>query len=126
MSHFNQRGITLTELLISMMLLATALVGLAASYPLAMQATTLGGFQTTATLLAPQAVQTVKSMPYHRLPLDLPGACPASPTGYPTFTRSITVTPASPTPTTTTITTQVIFQGTSGGLDTKVATILSQ
>jgi prepilin-type N-terminal cleavage/methylation domain-containing protein len=126
MSPFNQRGITLIELLVSMMLLGTALVGLAASYPLAMQAVTLGGFQTTATLLAQQCVEIAKSMPYDRLPLDLPGACPPSPTGYPSFTRSITVTPASPTPTTTTITAQVNFQGTSGGLETKVATILSQ
>ena len=56
MSHFNQRGVTLLELLVAMMLLATALVGLAASFPLLMQAVTLGGFQTTATLLAQQCV----------------------------------------------------------------------
>jgi hypothetical protein len=36
------------------------------------------------------------------------------------------VTPASPTATTTTVTTQVNFQGTTGGLQTIVATILSQ
>ena len=64
MRHFNQRGVTLLELLVAMMLLATALVGLAASFPLLMQ--------------------------------------------------------------TTTITTQVDFQGTTGGLQTVIATILSQ
>jgi prepilin-type N-terminal cleavage/methylation domain-containing protein len=126
MSHFNQRGVTLLELLVAMMLLATALVGLAASFPLLMQAVTLGGFQTTATLLAQQCVEIAKSMPYDRLPLDLPNACPPSPAGYPSFTRALTVTPASPTATTTTITTQVNFQGTTGGLQTVIATILSQ
>ena len=126
MIGLNERGITLTELLVSMMLLATALVGLAASYPLLMQAVTLGGFQTTATLLAQQCVEIAKVMPYDRLPADLPGACPTSPAGYPSFTRSVTVTPGTPTPTTTTVTTQVNFQGTNGGLETTVATILSQ
>jgi type II secretory pathway pseudopilin PulG len=127
MSHVdNQRGISLLELLVAMMLLATALVGLAASYPLLMQAVTLGGFQTTATLLAQQCVEIAKSMPYDRLPLDLANACPPNPAGYPTFTRSLTVTPASPTATTTTVTTQVNFQGSSGTIQTVVATILSQ
>ena len=122
----NQRGITLLELLVAMMLLATALVGLAASFPLLMQAVTLGGFQTTATLLAQQCVEIAKSMPYDRLPADLPLACPTNPAGYPSFTRTLTVTPASPTATTTTVTTQVNFQGTTGGLRTTVATILTQ
>ena len=126
MSQCNQRGVTLLELLVAMMLLATALVGLAASFPLLMQAVTLGGFQTTATLLAQQCIEIAKSMPYDRLSLDLPNACPPNPTGYPSFTRSLTVTPASPTGTTTTVTTQVNFQGTTGGLQTIVATILSQ
>jgi len=126
MSHCNQRGVTLIELLVAMTLLAVALVGLAASYPLLMQAVTLGGFQTTATLLAQQCLEIAKSMPYDRLPLDLAGACPAGPAGYPAFTRSITVTPASPTATTTTITTQVNFNGTTGTIQTTVATILSQ
>ena len=126
MSLFNQRGLTLLELLVAMMLLATALVGLAASFPLLMQAVTLGGFQTTATLLAQQCVEIAKSMPYDRLPVDLPNACPTSPTGYPAFSRTLTVTPGTPTATTTTVTTQVNFTGTSGGLRTTVATILTQ
>jgi type II secretory pathway pseudopilin PulG len=127
MSHVdNQRGISLLELLVAMMLLATALVGLAASYPLLMQAVTLGGFQTTATLLAQQCVEIAKSMPYDRLPLDLANACPPNPAGYPSFSRSLTVTPASPTATTTTVTTQVDFHGSSGTIQTVVATILSQ
>jgi prepilin-type N-terminal cleavage/methylation domain-containing protein len=126
MTLFNQRGITLLELLVAMMLLATALVGLAASFPLLMQAVTLGGFQTTATLLAQQCVEIAKSMPYDRLPVDLPNTCTASPTGYPSFTRTLTVTAGVPTATTTTVTTQVDFSGTTGGLRTTVATILTQ
>lgn len=126
MTHGDQRGVTLVELLVAMMLLATALVGLAASYPLLMQAVTLGGFQTTATLLAQQCVEIAKSMPYDRLPLDLVPNCPASPTGYPAFTRNVTVTTASPTAQTTTVTVRVDFQGTQGTIPTIVATILSQ
>ncbi len=126
MTHPTERGVTLIELLVAMMLLATALVGLAASYPLLMQAVAGGGFQTTATLLAQQCIELAKSMPYDRLAADLPGSCPASPSGYPGFTRSLTVTPASPTATTTTVTTQVDFQGAQGATSTTVATILSQ
>lgn len=126
MSYFNQRGLTLLELLVTMMLLATALVGLAAAYPLLMQAVTLGGFQTTATLLAQQCIEIAKSMPYDRLPVDLPNSCPPSPPGFPTFARTLTVTTASPTATTTTVTTQVDFQGSTGSIQTVVATVLSQ
>ncbi|HEY5986344.1 MAG TPA: type II secretion system protein [Streptosporangiaceae bacterium] len=126
MTHLNERGVTLIELLVAIMLLAIALTGLASSYPLAMQAVTGGGFQTTATLLAQQCVELAKSMPYDRIPLDLAGSCPTSPTGYPGFTRSVTVTTASPTATTTTVTVSVDFRSTQGVVQTSVATILAQ
>jgi prepilin-type N-terminal cleavage/methylation domain-containing protein len=63
MTHLNERGVTLVELLVAIMLLAIALAGLASSYPLAMQAVTGGGYQTAATLLAQQCIELAKSMP---------------------------------------------------------------
>jgi len=126
MPYPNERGVTLVELMVAMMLLAIALTGLASSYPLAMQAVTGGGFQTTATLLAQQCIELAKSMPYDRLPLDLAGNCPASPSGYPGFTRSVAVATASPTATTTTVTVTVNFRSTQGQVQTSVATILAQ
>ncbi len=126
MRYLNERGVTLVELMVAMMLLAIALTGLASSYPLAMQAVTGGGFQTTATLLAQQCIELAKTMPYDRLPLDLAPNCPANPTGYPGFTRSVQVTTATPTAATTTVTVTVNFQSTQGQIDTAVATILAQ
>jgi prepilin-type N-terminal cleavage/methylation domain-containing protein len=126
MGRLDQSGVTLIELLVAMILLAIALTGLAASYPLHMQAVTGGGFQTAATLLAQQCIELAKSMPYDRVPVDLVVNCPASPPGYPAFTRNTTVTAASPTATTTTVTVQVDFTGTQGTIPTVVATILSQ
>jgi len=124
-THLNERGVTLVELLVAIMLLAIALTGLAASYPLAMQAVTGGGFQTTATLLAQQCIELAKSMPYASLPLDLASNCPANPPGHSAFTRSVTVTTASPTATSTTVTVGVTYQGSQGAVQTTIATILS-
>jgi prepilin-type N-terminal cleavage/methylation domain-containing protein len=126
MRRLDQRGVTLVELMVALMLLAIAFAGLAGSYPLAMQAVTGGGFQTTATLLAQQCIELAKSMPYDLIPGDLPSNCPVNPSGFPGFTRAVTVTAAVPTPTTTTVSVRVDFQGTQGTVSTTVATILSQ
>jgi prepilin-type N-terminal cleavage/methylation domain-containing protein len=127
MLHGNDRGVTLIELLVAISLLAIALTGLASSYPLAMQAVTGGGFQTTATLLAQQCIELAKSMPYDRIQADLtPTNCPATPTGYPGFTRSVQVQTATPSATTTTVTVTVNFRSTQGQVQTVVATILAQ
>ena len=126
MTHLNERGVTLVELLVAMMLLAIALAGLAASYPLAMQAVTGGGYQTAATLLAQQCIELAKNMPYDRLPMDLVPNCPASPTGYSAYTRTVTVTAASPTATSTTVDVLVTYGSTQGQVQTNVVTVLSQ
>lgn len=122
----NGRGVTLLELLLAMFFLSIALVGLAASYPYAMSGVADGGFQTAATLLAQQCIELAKSMPYERLQFDLAPACPAAPTGYPAFTRTVTVSPGSPTATTTTIDILVTFHARSGINQTRVVTLLSE
>jgi hypothetical protein len=106
------------------MLLAVALTGLAGSYPLAMQAITRGGDRSTATLLAQQCIELAAGTPYDRLPIDLPLGCSIYPTGYPGFTRGLTVAPGLPTATTTTVTVGV--ESRNGQAATTVATIRSQ
>lgn len=126
MRHGNERGVTLVELMVAIMLLAIALTGLASSYPLAMQAVVGGGYQTVATLLAQQCIELAKSMPYDRLPIDLSASCPANPPGYAAFTRTVTVTAANPTPTSTTVSVLVAFQSAQGQIQTSLVTLLSQ
>jgi prepilin-type N-terminal cleavage/methylation domain-containing protein len=126
LSHPDERGLTLIELLIAIVLLAVALTGLAASYPLAMQAVTDGGSRIAATLLAQQCIELAKSTPYDRLPIDLAPSCPVHPAGYAGFTRTLTVAPGVPTGTTTTVTVEVGYRGGPGSARTAVATILSQ
>lgn len=126
MRRMNQKGVSLIELLIAMMLLATALVGLAASFPLAMYGVTTGGFVTTATLLAQQCIEIAKNTPYDKLPdLALPTSpCTAAP--VPGFARSVDVQVGTPTATTTTLTVLVTFTGEGGTNETRVGTIFSQ
>ncbi len=126
MTHLNERGVTLVELLVAIMLLAIALAGLAASYPLAMQAVTGGGYQTAATLLAQQCIELAKNMPYDRLPMDLVPNCPTSPDGYSAYTRTVTVTAASPTATSTTVDVLVTYGSAQGQVQTNLVTVLSQ
>jgi prepilin-type N-terminal cleavage/methylation domain-containing protein len=102
-----QRGVTLVELLIVVMLLATALVAVVAASPLPMQAVTAGGLRTTATLLAHQCLERARSMAYGQVPLDLGASCSADPAEYPGFRRTVTVTASSPTRTTTTVVVRV-------------------
>jgi len=120
------RGVTLIELLVTGMLLAIALTGLAASFPLAMQAVTGGGYQTAGTLLAQQCIELAKSMPYDRLTIDLVPNCPANPVGYAGFTRAVTVAPTVPTPTTTTVTVVVTYNSAQGQVQTALTTMLAQ
>ncbi|MGH7264710.1 MAG: prepilin-type N-terminal cleavage/methylation domain-containing protein [Candidatus Rokuibacteriota bacterium] len=133
MTRMNQRGVTMIELLLAMLLLAVALVGLAASFPLAMVGVATGGYQTTATLLAQQCIDIAKSISYDsfgysQIPAQLAAACPdGAVTGYGGFTRTTTIAPASPTAQTTTITVVVSFSGGGGGInDTTLSTVLAQ
>jgi prepilin-type N-terminal cleavage/methylation domain-containing protein len=119
-----QRGVTLVELLIAVMLLATALVAAAAAAPLLVQAVTIAGLRTTATLLAQQCLERVRTVPYARVPLELDASCPASPVGYPAFRRIITVTAASPTETTTTVVVRVDVRTVPGAI-ASVATVVA-
>jgi Tfp pilus assembly protein PilV len=139
MSGLDQRGITLMEVVVSMLLLTIALVTLAASYPYAMYAVVAGGYQTTATLLAQQAIDDARAHTYDSLcdsTFQTGGTFVAVP-GYDGFTRQITVAPlASPCPgnpsgsTTITVTVVVRFQGSGGSggtiYDTTLATVFAQ
>lgn len=133
MARLNQRGVTMIELLLAMLLLAVALVGLAASFPLAMIGVATGGYQTTATLLAQQCIDIAKSIAYDsfgysQIPAQLPVACPnGAVSGYAGFTRTVTIQAGIPTAQTTTVTVVVSFSGGGGGInDTTVSTILAQ
>jgi prepilin-type N-terminal cleavage/methylation domain-containing protein len=126
MPRLDERGVTLLELLMSMLLLGTALMGLAASFPYAMSGVVAGGFQTSATLLAQECIEVAKSMPYDRLPPDLPANCPASPAGFPGMTRSVAIATGTPTATTTTVTVTVNFNDRQGVNSTVIATVFSQ
>src|SRR5574341_2663494 len=122
MRRLDERGVTLIELLVAVMLLAIALAGLASSYPLAMQAVTGGGYQTAATLLGQQCIEMAKSMPYDRLPIDLVPNCPSSLPDYAAYTRTVTVSAASPTATSTTVDVLVTYQSTQGQVQTNIVT----
>jgi prepilin-type N-terminal cleavage/methylation domain-containing protein len=89
-----ERGVTMIELLIALMLLTIALLGLAASFPYSMQGVVAGGYQTTATLLAQQSIDQARGELYERLCGMDTGGSFASVPGYAGFTRRIDVTPA--------------------------------
>jgi len=126
MRRLDERGVTLLELMMAMILMATALVGLAASFPYAMSGVVAGGFQTAATLLAQECIEIAKSMPYDRIAPDLPGVCPTAPPGFPGMTRALNVGIGTPTATTTTVTVTVTFNDRQGPNQTQVDTILTQ
>jgi Tfp pilus assembly protein PilV len=131
----NERGLTLVEILVSMLLLTIALVGLAASFPLAMFGVTSGGYQTTATLLAQKCLDMAKSVNYDFLDTNLQNPDDAAQThcqngtvtGYQGFTRTVTVDPG-PGTATKIVTVQVRFVDQAGGTAniTTLATILAQ
>ncbi len=131
MVPLNERGVTLIELMVVMMLLTIALVGLAASFPLAMFGVLTGGNQTTATLLAQQCIDNAKALAYAytQIPTVLPVVCPSGGVpNYPGFTRTLVIQTGVPTATTTTITVSVQFTSQAGGAPniTTLATILTQ
>jgi prepilin-type N-terminal cleavage/methylation domain-containing protein len=138
MSMRDQRGVTLPELMMAIILLVIALIGLAASFPYAMQGVIAGGYQTTATLLAQQSIDQARGELYERLCSMDTGGSFAAVSGYTGFTRRIDVSPlASPCPglpstgTVTDVAVTVRFAGIAGMgagtiWDTTVATIRSQ
>jgi prepilin-type N-terminal cleavage/methylation domain-containing protein len=128
MNRPDQRGVTMVELLVAMVLMAVALLVLAASVPYALYGVVVGGSQATATFLAQGAVERARSADYERiaalsfdgstgtLPADCAAGAPfrAVP-AFPGFTRCVAVEIAAPTPATTTITAVVEFAGPTRG-----------
>jgi len=97
MARASERGVTLIELLVAMIILAVALVGLAASFPAAMYGVSIGGFQTTATLAAEQCIEVARDMARSGVAtvtqsgLTAQDGCESS-TGFgPGFVRTVTV-----------------------------------
>ena len=124
MRRADQRGVTMVELMVAMVLMAVALLALAATFPYAMFGVVASGFQTTATLLAQEALERAKAADYGSiasLSFDgssgtLPADCSAGGTFRPVtafagFTRCVAVQTGTPTSTTTTITAVVEFSG---------------
>jgi len=118
----DQRGVTMVELMVAMILMAIALLALAASVPYAMYGVVASGFQTTATLLAQEAIERAKAADYATIAsLSFDGSSGTLPTdcsgsfrpvaAYSGFTRCVAVQTGSPTSTTTTITAVVEFSG---------------
>ena len=120
----DQRGITMVELMVAMILLGFALLALAAAVPYALYGVVASGFQTTATLLAQEAIERAKAADYAsiaNLSFDgssgpLPSDCNGTGnfhqvTAFSGFTRCVAVQTASPTSTTTTVTVVVDFSG---------------
>jgi prepilin-type N-terminal cleavage/methylation domain-containing protein len=120
----DERGVTIIELMVAMVLMAIALLGLAASIPYALYGVVASGFQTTATLLAQEAIERVKAADYASmasLSFDgstgfLPPACSGSGdfrtvSGFGGFARCVAIQAGTPTSTTTTITVVVDFSG---------------
>jgi prepilin-type N-terminal cleavage/methylation domain-containing protein len=130
MTWRDQRGVTLVELMMAIMLLVIALVGLAASFPYAMYGVVAGGFQTTATLLAQQQIDQARLKPYDVL-CSL-NANWGAVTGYVGFEKQVSVTPCAggtgaPTATVATVNVQVRFKGQDGGYyTTSLVTIRAQ
>ena len=122
MRRQDQRGVTMVELMVAMILMAIALLALAASFPYALYGVVASGFQTTATLLAQEAIERAKAADYGSiasLSFDgssgiLPADCGGSfrpVTAFSGFTRCVAVQTGNPTSTTTTITAVVEFSG---------------
>lgn len=135
-----ERGVTLVELMVAMLLLAIALIGLAASFPLSMYGVTGGGLQTVATGLALEVVEQTKRTPYATLSTLDTGGSAAAVSGYPGFTRQVAVATYNPggsySPPTacatcpctacTSVTVTVFFTGQQGEVTTTVSTVIAQ
>jgi Tfp pilus assembly protein PilV len=114
----------MVELMVAMILLAIALLALAASVPYAMYGVVASGFQTTATLLAQEAIERAKAADYASIAsLSFDGSSGTLPTdcsgsgnlrtvaAFAGFSRCVAVQPGTPTSTTTTVTAVVEFSG---------------
>ena len=135
-----QRGVTLVELMVAMLLLTVALVVLAVSFPYAMYGVVSGGYQTTATLLAQQVIEQAKNTDYANLSSvataggAFVGPVVAGPTGsqttYDGFSKQVTVAAGSPTAATTTVTVTIRYQNVGGTgypiYDTTMTSIFSE
>ena len=117
----DDRGVTMVELMVAMILLVIALLALAASFPYSMQGVAAGGYQTAATLLAQQSIDQARGKPYDSLCAMDTGGSFATVPDFSAFRRQISVSPAAAacpgTPTgstTTTVTVTVRFQGIGG------------
>jgi prepilin-type N-terminal cleavage/methylation domain-containing protein len=122
MRRLDQKGLTMVELMVAMILLTIALVALAASIPYAMYGVVASGFQTTATLLAQEAIEHAKATDYGSIAsltfdgnVVQNGACTAGDlhtvAAFQGFGRCVQVEPGQPTTTTTRITVVVEYQG---------------
>ena len=122
MRRRDQRGVTMVELMVAMVLMAVALLALAASIPYALYGVVASGFQTTATLLAQEAIERATATDYETIPNlsfdgssgTLPADCSGSlrpVTAFAGFSRCVAVQSGTPTSTTTTITVVVDFSG---------------
>jgi prepilin-type N-terminal cleavage/methylation domain-containing protein len=120
----DQRGVTMVELMVAMVLMTIALLALAATFPYAMYGVAASGFQTTATLLAQEAIERAKAADYGSIAsLSFDGSSGTLPTdcsgsgnfravaAFAGFTRCVAVQSGTPTSTTTTITAVVVFSG---------------
>lgn len=131
----------MVELMVAMLLMAVVLLVVATSFPYALYGVVVGGFQTTATFLAQQAIERAKATDYGSiadlrfdgssgpLPVDCSGSgglreIPA----YAGFTRCVAVQRGAPSTNTTTITAVVEFAGSGPGSPwrTTVATIRTE
>jgi type II secretory pathway pseudopilin PulG len=112
------------ELMVAMVLMAIALLALAASIPYALYGVVASGFQTTATLLAQEAIERARAADYASMPSlsfdgssgTLPTDCSGSGSFRPVaafagFIRCVAIQPGTPTGGTTTITAVVDFSG---------------
>ena len=117
----SERGVTLLELLVAMTLLAIALVGLAASFPLSMYGVASGGYQTSATLFGQQCLDIAKNVPWTSVTgTNLDTWCP-SPGGG--FTRTTTATTSGTTKTVSIVINSPLPTGINS---TTLTTILTQ
>src|SRR5262245_27896597 len=76
---FNQRGFTLPEILSAMAVLGVGLVGLLTVVPVASQSIQEGNNMSTATFLAGQRLEQVKTQPWDTTGKDCLGVSPGSP-----------------------------------------------
>jgi type II secretory pathway pseudopilin PulG len=88
----DERGVTVVELLIAVLILAIALIGLAAAIGPAVLATTQGSLQTVAVHLAQDRIEVAKRTAFTALEAEL-NATRAPVSGFGNFERAVQVLP---------------------------------